>query len=405
MHAERLHKLEFESKQPTSFDQINELTVLRKVYPWLAEVPRNVCAQVIVELDKAWQRGFGKLAQMPRFKRRFRSERAPLIEPHPKVFGLNGAGRQASVKFPKLGEIRAVIHTPIEGKAKTCAIVREGDEWYAAISHEREVPDVLPSPLPPVAIDRGVVQLIADSDGRVVKNIRPMEALRAKVAKRQRQASKKTKGSNNQKRAKARTAVLQRRASRQRDAVLHQESKHYAKNHGIVIVEALNIPNMTASAKGTIEEPGINVAQKSGLNRAILDSGWGKFVLMLRYKSEVTGCKVIEVRPAYSSQTCAVCGVVDGASRKSQSEFECVACQQGGVGASPPRGASPPQTPANADVNAAKVLLSRGMHGGEVCGGDVVGRPVKQKLRVMRRATRMTDGASASAKAPDANPG
>jgi putative transposase len=31
---------------------------------------------------------------------------------------------------------------------------------------------------------------------------------------------------------------------------------------------------MTKSAKGTLEEPGKNVKQKSGLNRAILSEGW-----------------------------------------------------------------------------------------------------------------------------------
>ena len=385
MHAERVAKLEFDCKQPTAFDQINGLTQLRAALPWLADVPRNVCAQTIVELDKAWQQGFGKLTKMPRFKSKNRGDRAPLIEPHPKTFRVEGEGRDGTVVFPKLGRVRAIVHDPLPGKAKTCAIMRVGDEWYAAMSCEREVLEPPPSDKPAVAIDLGVALLIADSDGRVVENLRPMDALRRKVVAAQRRAAKKAKGSKNQTRAKARVARLQRKASRQRDAVLHHESKHYAKNHGAVIVERLDIQSMTASARGTTEEPGTNVAQKAGLNRAILDSGWGRFVAMLRYKGEVTGCRVIDVPAAYSSQTCAECGVVDGSSRKSQSEFECVACGHR----------------ANADVNAAKVLYSRGMRGGEVCGGDAIGRPTKQKLRVARRGLGSGSEASASAKAPD----
>lgn len=188
MHAERVAKLEFDRKQPTAFDQINSLTRFRAALPWLAEVPRNVCAQMLVELDKAWQRGFGKLAKMPRFKRKNRGDHAPLIEPHPKTFRVEGEGRHGVVVFPKLGTVRAVVHDPLPGKAKTCAIVREGDEWYAAVSCEFEISEPPPSDKPAVAIDRGVAMLIADSDGRIVKNLRPMEALRRKVAKAQRRA-------------------------------------------------------------------------------------------------------------------------------------------------------------------------------------------------------------------------
>lgn len=389
MHAERLAKLEFDCKQPTAFDQIRSLTAFRKALPWLADVPRNVCAQTLVELDRAWQRFFASIAKVPRFKRRVRGERAPMIEPHPKLFRVGGKGRHGSVVFPKLGAIRAVVHALIDGKAKTCAIVREGDEWYAAISYESDVLEPPANNKPAVGIDRGVVLLLADSDGRVVENLRPMEALRAKVANAQRMAARKAKGSKNQRRAKRRAASLQRKASRQRDAVLHRESKHYAENQGVVVVERLNIRGMTASAKGTAEEPGTNVAQKAGLNRAILDSGWGRFVSILRYKSERTGCKVVEVDPAYTSMTCSACEHVAAESRKSQSEFECVACGHR----------------ANADVNAAKVILRRGMRGAEGFGGYAVTQPVKKQLRVVRRGTRLNDGASAPAKAPDFSPG
>src|SRR5262252_7800851 len=52
----------------TGFDQINELTALRADLPWLADVPRNVCAQLLIELDKAWQRFFLGSSGRPRFK-------------------------------------------------------------------------------------------------------------------------------------------------------------------------------------------------------------------------------------------------------------------------------------------------------------------------------------------------
>jgi putative transposase len=285
------------------------------------DVPRNVCAQLLIELDKAWQRCFQRLGRQPRWKRKGRDP-IPLIEPHPKLFRVEGA----TVVFPKLGAIEAVVHRPLQGRAKTCAIVRDGDAWFACIACEVEMPDPLPSTKPAVAIDRGVVNLIADSEGGKVPNPRPFETIRHRLARAQRTVARRKKGSKNQQRARRKVGVLHRKARRQRDAVLHRESTAYAKNHGTVIVERLDTRSMTASARGTTEQPGTNVAQKAGLNRAILDGGWARFVDMLRYKVVPEGGTVLEVPAHYSSQTCAACGVVDPSSRRSQAEFECVAC-------------------------------------------------------------------------------
>jgi putative transposase len=83
---------------------------------------------------------------------------------------------------------------------------------------------------------------------------------------------------------------------------------------------------MTASAAGTMAEPGRRVRQKAGLNRSILNQGWGAFDLILTYKMEERGGRVVKIDPAFTSQTCSVCGVVDARSRKSQAIFECVRC-------------------------------------------------------------------------------
>jgi putative transposase len=387
-HAERVVKLEFNYQQPTSFDQINDLTPLRKALPWLADVPRDVCAQMLVELDRAWQRGFKKLARMPRYKRKSRGERAPLIAPQ--AFRIEGKSRAGSVVFPKLGAIRAVIHRASGGKTKTCALVRDGDQWFACVSWEREIVDPFPSELPAVGIDRGVVNLVADSDGRFVESPRTFKRIKTRLATAQRRVARKQKGSQNQKRARKRVAVLHQKSRRQREAVLHRESARYAKNHGTLIVERLDIGNMTASARGTVATPGTNVVQKTGLNRAILDSGWGAFVQMLRYKTEPLGGRVVEVVAAYSSQECAVCSHVAAENRPSQSKFECVACGHRD----------------HADTNAARVILSRGTHGTEGFGGDGVARPAKKQLRVARRATRHVDpGTLSTVKAPAFMPG
>ncbi|MYE19290.1 MAG: transposase, partial [Rhodospirillales bacterium] len=110
---------------------------------------------------------------------------------------------------------------------------------------------------------------------------------------------------------------------------------------GTVVVEALRTRAMTASAKGTVAAPGRHVRQKAGLNRGILATGWGGLRTMLAYKAP----RLVAVDPAHTSRTCAACGHVDAASRRTQASFECVACGHAD----------------HADLNAARNIRRRGL--------------------------------------------
>jgi len=94
----------------------------------------------------------------------------------------------------------------------------------------------------------------------------------------------------------------------------------------MIVMEDLKICNMSKSAGGTIEEPGRHVAQKSGLNRSILDQGWGEFRRQLEYKQEWRGGQVVYVDPKHTSQTCPQCGHQAKENRLSQATFRCVEC-------------------------------------------------------------------------------
>ena len=113
----------------------------------------------------------------------------------------------------------------------------------------------------------------------------------------------------------------------------------------LIVVEDLLIPNMTASAGGTIANPGRNVRAKSGLNRSILRQGWAEIISMLAYKARRAGLRLTSVWPARSSQTCSRCSRVDPKSRKTQAEFECTGCGHQD----------------NADVNASRIIAQRGL--------------------------------------------
>ena len=125
---------------------------------------------------------------------------------------------------------------------------------------------------------------------------------------------------------------------------LHKTTTEIAKNHGVIVLEDLKVMNMSKSAKGSVEEPGTNVAAKSGLNKSITDQGWYEFKRQLIYKQQWSGGKVILVNPVNSSRTCSRCNHVDAENRLSQALFQCTGCGYCD----------------NADLNAAKNILAAG---------------------------------------------
>jgi len=348
-------------------EQQRQLTALRAELPWLADVPRHATAKVLADLDLAWQRCFTRLARQPRCKRKGR-DRVSLCEPDVAAWSHN----TDTITFPKLGRLRARVHRDVVGTPKSLALIREVDQWFAVITVEQDVADPVPKREPVVGLDRGVANLVADSDGRLVANPRPLQQSLARLAHSQRAVARKRKGSRNQQKARVRVAKLHRKVRRQRDYMLHVLSAGYSKSHGTVVVENLNVKNMTSSAAGSLEEPGANVRAKAGLNRAILDSGWSRFAFLLEYKLERAGGRLVQVRAAYSSQTCSDCGAVDGANRQTQTNFRCIRCGHA----------------EHADLNAAKVIKSRSTVKATVegCGGESTGTPAKQQLRAARRA-------------------
>ena len=340
-----------ERRYPTAFDQINELTELRAALPWLADVPRNVCSQLLVELDRAWQRCFAKLARAPRWKRRGRDSLG-FCEPHPKAWRVDGS----DVRFPKLGTLRTVMHRPLEGKPKTCFLNRDGDQWFVSIVCELDVAEPATRTSPIDAIDRGIANFGATSDGDMIANPRHLEASLKRLARAQRAVSRRKKGSKNREKAKLRVARIHRKVKRQREHFLHVQSARLAKSHGVVVLEKLNVAGMI----------------RGRCARSIADAGWSRFADILRYKLAWSGGSLVEVPAAYSSQTCSECGAVNAMSRRSQSSFACTSC-----------GFSD-----HADLNAAKVLLARANRSGLPAEGSPKLGTLRNRKRIGLRVPR-----------------
>jgi putative transposase len=249
--------------------------------------------------------------------------------PEPKQFTIDQ--NNSRIKLPKLGWIRYHNSREILGTAKNITVSANGGKWFVSIQTEREVEQPLHPATGIVGIDVGITRFATLSDGR---HIEPHNAFRKheiRLAKYQRRMSHIKKHSSKQfssnwKKAKARVQKIHARIADVRRDFLHKTTTALSKNHAMVCIEDLQVRNMSKSSKGTVEQPGKKVAQKSGLNKSILDQGWFEFRRQLEYKQVWLGGDVLAVPARNTSRTCPACGHMSAENRQTQARFACVEC-------------------------------------------------------------------------------
>nr|WP_281191641.1 transposase [Nonomuraea maritima] len=249
------------------------------------------------------------------------------------------------VRLQGVGHVRVQQHRPVLGRVKTISVKREGNRWYVVLSCEDVPAEPLPATGVVAGIDLGVAFLVTTSDGDQVANPRHLAATADRLAGAQRDLAQKKRGSARRRKAVARVAALHAKVRRQRADHAHKSANALVAAYDVIVREDLRIANMTRSASGNVEAPGRNVAAKAGLNRSILDAGWGVFLRILAHKAESAGRELIAVDPRNTSRTCARCGHVAKENRLTQAEFACTACGHA----------------AHADVNAAVNILRAGL--------------------------------------------
>ncbi len=342
--ALRLNLDRLEHKMPIM--RYNDLARLMRLwkqsdeYSFLSEAHSQILQQRLKDLDRAFSDAFDRnqpLKKLPRFKKKGRDDSFRFPQ------GVKVENRR--VYLPKIGWVRFYKSRDIPGTIKQTTVTREADGWYVVFQVELEIPDPLPQTALAIGIDRGVSVFAATSEGELAEPLNALQQSLSRLARLQRQLSRQKKFSKNWRKTKARITKLHQKVARVRHDFLHKLSTRWSKSHALIVLEDLSVRNMTRSAKGTLENPGRNVAAKSGLNRAILDQGWSDFARMLDYKLAERGGYLLFAPAPYSSQTCSVCGHVDPANRPSRDLFRCTAC--GHV--------------EHADVNAARVILQRGL--------------------------------------------
>ncbi len=249
------------------------------------------------------------------------------------------------VRLQGIGHVRVHQHRAVRGIVKTISVKREGSRWYVILACDDVPAEALPATGATVGIDMGVASLVTTSDGEHLDNPRHLAACAERLAVAQRDLARTKRGSNRRRKAVARLAALHGKVRRQRLDGAHKAALRLVRAYDVIAHEDLRIANMTRSASGTVEAPGRNVAQKSGLNRSILDAGWGVFLAILSHKAESAGRELIAVNPAHTSRTCAACGHCAQENRLTQAGFHCQRCAH----------------TAHADINAAINILRAGL--------------------------------------------
>jgi putative transposase len=278
--------------------QAAQLTAARRAEPWLACGSQTVQQQALRDLDQGWRSFFAGTHRRPRWRKAGEHEGLRIVGPAGlRVRRVNRA--RSSVLVPKIGWVSFKASRAL-ARWKSYRISRErAGRWHIAFA-------VIPEPIPApgvggvVGVDRGVTLAVALSTGEMTSP----KGLRAKEAERllrlQRRLARARRGSNRRRKVRTLIGRVKARDGDRRKDWLKKTSTDLARRFDVIRLENLNIKGMTRTARGTVANPGRNVAQKAGLNRGILKSGWG--LLAGRLEQKAPG-RVQEVKAAYTSQT------------------------------------------------------------------------------------------------------
>jgi putative transposase len=331
----------------------------REDIDFLAVLPAQAAQAVLKTYVRAWKNYWEGRADTPNFKGRFRTVMSVDI-PQGRDLDITRVHRRwGMVNLPKVGRVRFrwTKDLPVgkragaENRITGARLIKDSLGWHIALRVQSLEPAPQPHTGPEVGIDVGVTVAIALSDGTTNKHGPWLtDREQAKLLRLERRAARRKKHRKPGERTSRRLhhtydqiAGLRAKAKRRALDWQHKTTTDIACTYSVVVVEALTITNMVKSASGTIEEPGRNVARKSGLNRSISAQAWGRTVTMLTYKLARRGGTLVKVPAPNTSRRCSACGFVTPGSRETQALFVCKNPDCGWFG--------------NADHNAARNVL------------------------------------------------
>lgn len=311
----------------------------REDIDFLALLPAQAAQAVLKTYVQAWKNCWGGRADAPNFKSRLRTVMSVDVPQGRDLNIVRVHRRWGMANIPKVGRVRFrwTKDLPVgkragaENRITGARLVKDALGWHIAFRVQILEAEPDPHQGPEVGIDVGVTVPLALSDGETYEHgewLTNREKARLlhleqRAAQRKRHRKPGEPTSRRLHHAYDRIAGLRARAKRRALDWQHRTTTVIARAYGTVVVEALTITNMVKSAKGTIEEPGKNVARKSGLNRSISGEAWGRTVTMLTYKTTRHGGTLHKVPAAGTSRRCSTCGHTTPGSRECQAVFVC----------------------------------------------------------------------------------
>ncbi|MFD3919250.1 RNA-guided endonuclease InsQ/TnpB family protein [Streptomyces sp. NPDC058595] len=320
---------------------------------YLNEVSSVPLQQALRHLQVAFTNFFGKRAKYPRFKSRKNSRKS--AEYTTSAFRF----REGKLTLAKMTQPLDIVWSrtlPEGSKPSTVTVSQDAaGRWFVSLLVEDPAIQPLPGNGNAVGIDVGLSHLLTLSTGEKVVNPRHERRDRRKLAKAQRELSRKAKGSNNRAKARRKVAKIHARIADRRRDYLHKLTTRLVRENQTLVIEDLTVRNMV---------------KNRSLARAISDAAWAQFRSMLAYKAAWYGREVIAVDRFFpSSKLCSHCGAIQAKMPLNVRTWTCGRCG----------------TVHDRDVNSANNLLAAGL-AVSVCGAGV--RPQRESSRTGQSATK-----------------